>query len=158
MLFRKRKRKRNNHINNRVRLKRSLRGTCEPGNRASEKVTHPSMCFFESTDSRVKESCRTEGGCRPQRILAWQALISGELKCKWWGYEGKIQARRVYETVGQLSGSAPHKGWGHPGPLVRMTEAEPQLLSSCLARDVDVMIVVRILTCTLVAADQSDCP
>lgn len=30
--------------------------------------------------------------------------------------------------------------------------------SSCLARDVDVMIVVRILTCTLVAADQPDCP
>ena len=30
--------------------------------------------------------------------------------------------------MGQLSGSAPHEGWGHPGPLVRMTEAEPQLL------------------------------
>ena len=63
-------RKRNSHINNRVRLKRSPQGTSEQGNRASEKVTHLSMCFSESTDSRVKESCRAEGGCRLQGILA----------------------------------------------------------------------------------------
>lgn len=93
-------RKRNNHINNRVRLKRSPRGTSEPGNRASEKVIHPSTYFSESTDSRVKEWCRAEGGCRLQGILVWQALISGELKCKQGGYEGKIQARRGHETVG----------------------------------------------------------
>lgn len=65
----KEKERKNNHINNRVRLK-SPRGTSEQGNRASEKVTHLSMCVSESTDSRVKESCRTEGGCRLQGILA----------------------------------------------------------------------------------------
>ena len=39
-------RKRNNHINNRVRLKRSLRGTCEPGNRASEKSLTQACAFL----------------------------------------------------------------------------------------------------------------
>lgn len=63
----RKERKRNNHINNRV--ERSLRGTSEPGNRVSEKVIHPSTYFSEPTDSRVKECCRAEGGCRLQGIL-----------------------------------------------------------------------------------------
>lgn len=54
--------KRNNPINNRVRLKRSPRETNGPGNRASEKVTHPSILFSESVYPRVKISGRAEGG------------------------------------------------------------------------------------------------
>lgn len=54
--------KRNSPINNRVRLKRSPRDTNGPGNRASEKVTRPSILSSESMDPRVKISGRAEGG------------------------------------------------------------------------------------------------